>query len=116
MAQVARRATDELRDLVRVLKLRAIDLDDGVVVIEQHFGSRFDNARLARTGRPQKQHGADGAARVLHSREVNLIEAGDAAHGALLADDQPRQLGFEFLCAGAFQIGIERHAIICICS
>jgi hypothetical protein len=38
VAKVARRATDELRDLVRVLELGAVNLDDGVRVSEENLG------------------------------------------------------------------------------
>src|SRR5205085_1028448 len=106
----------QLGDLVRVLELRAVDLHHGVIVVEQHFGGGLDDARLAGPGWPQEQHRADGATGVLHARQVDLIKSGDAAHGALLADNQSRQLGLELLRAGAFEIGVERHAVIRICS
>ena len=40
MTKIARRRTDQLRDLMRMLEFRAVNLDNGVSMAEQHF-SRY---------------------------------------------------------------------------
>ena len=47
MAEVSRRRADQLRDLMRMLKLGAVDLYDRMRIAKQNFGSRFDDARFA---------------------------------------------------------------------
>ena len=47
VAEVARRRADELRYLVRVLELGAVNLDDGVRVAEENFSRGLDDASLA---------------------------------------------------------------------
>ena len=109
MAQVSRRRADQLGDFVRVLKLGAVDLDDRIWVAEQNFGGRFDDARFARTGRPEKQHRADRPVERIHAGEKNLVEAAHAAHRALLADDARRKSLFKILSARALLIGVEEN-------
>ena len=44
-------AANQFRDFVRVLKFRAVHLDDCTTVSKQNLGSRFDHARLPRACR-----------------------------------------------------------------
>ena len=55
MPQISGRRTDQLRDLMAVLKLGAIDLDDGARILQQSFSGRFDDAGLAGAGRPKNR-------------------------------------------------------------
>ena len=55
VSDVAGRRANQLRDLVTVLKLAAIDFDDGLGSSEQYLGNRLDGSRLAGTRRSQKQ-------------------------------------------------------------
>ena len=63
MSQVSGRRADQLRDLMAVLKLGAIDLDDRARILQQRFRGGFHDARLARAGRPQEQEVPDRTAR-----------------------------------------------------
>ena len=47
VAQVSWRRADQFGNLVRVLKLRAIHLDERTGISEQDLGRGFDDARLA---------------------------------------------------------------------
>src|SRR4051794_5217650 len=87
VAEVARRAADELGNLVRVLELGAIYLDDSTWVTEQDFSSRFNNAGLSRSCRAEEEHRADGTTRWVHPRKEHLIEAAHPLNCSLLADD-----------------------------
>src|SRR5581483_10249831 len=60
MAEVARVLADQFRDLMNVLKLRAVNLDDRFWIVHQAFRRRLDKTRLAAAGRPEKQEVADG--------------------------------------------------------
>src|SRR5918912_2729048 len=108
MAEVARRRADQLGDLVRVLKLRAVYLDDGVARAEENLGSRFNDVRLARSGRPQKQHRAERTRRIRHPRVEDLIQRRDAADGPLLADDARAQARIKLHRARALDLWIKR--------
>ena len=55
MPQISGRRTDQFRDLVAVLKLGAIDLDDGARIAHQALRSGFHQPRFAGTGRSQEQ-------------------------------------------------------------
>jgi hypothetical protein len=85
--EVTRRRTDQFRDFVRMLKLRAIDLCDQVGVTKKDLGGGLDDSRLARTCRPKKEQRPDRAARVSQARQEDLIQAGDASHSAILSDN-----------------------------
>src|SRR5947209_14059836 len=50
MPQVARRRADELRNLMAVLELRAIDLNHGARIADHALCRRFDQPRLAGSG------------------------------------------------------------------
>ena len=55
VTQISRRRADQFSNLVRVLKLRAIDFDNRARISKQNFRGGFHNARLARAGRPKKK-------------------------------------------------------------
>ncbi len=95
VSQVSRRRTDQLGNLVRVLKLGAIDLDAGAGIAEQRFGHGFDHARLAGTGRPQKQQVAYRPSRRVQPGQKHLVDFGYLFDGLFLADDLAAQGGFE---------------------
>src|SRR5262249_61187133 len=95
--EVCGRGPDELGDLVAVLKLAAIDLEDGPRVAEQSFRHGFDNARLTRTGRSQEQEIAHGAAWGIQPRQEHLVYFDDFLDGLILAYDFPPQTGFKVL-------------------
>ena len=55
VAEISRRRTDELGDLMGVLKLSAIDLDAGARIAEDRFSHRLDDPRLPGPGGSQEQ-------------------------------------------------------------
>jgi hypothetical protein len=55
VTEVARRRTNQLRDLVRVLKLRAIHFNDRVSIAKQNLGSRFHDACFAGASRAKTE-------------------------------------------------------------
>ena len=97
MSEVSRRRADQLGDLVRVLKFGAVDLDARLGIAEQRLGHRLHDARLARSGRPQKQQVADRAAGRIQPGEKHLINFGDFFDGRVLANDLAPESGFEIL-------------------
>ena len=95
MSQVSGRRADQLRDLVAVLKLGAVDLDDRARILQQRFGGGFDDARLAGTGRTQEQEVSDRTARGAHARQMHLIDVDDLLDRLILSDNHPAQAGLE---------------------
>ncbi len=53
--QISRRRTNQFRNLMRVLKLRAIHFDYRARIAKQHFRRRFHHPRLPRSGRTEEQ-------------------------------------------------------------
>src|SRR4029079_5901312 len=107
MAEVSRRRADQLRNLVRMLKLRAVDLHDRVGVAVQNFRRGFDNASFTGTSRPQKQHRAARPVWRVHAGEKDLVEAAHAAHCAFLTYDASVETLLEVLSARALLIRIQ---------
>ena len=97
MAQISRRRADQLGDLVRVLELRAVDLDQARGSPKSDFGHRLHYARFARTGRPQKQEVAHRTPWRIQPRQKHLVELGHLLYGRILADDLPPQSGLKIL-------------------
>ncbi len=107
MAEIARRRANQLGDLVRVLELRAVNLDASMGVTEKRLGHGFHHTRLAGAGRPQKQKISHRPTRRIQPGEKHLIDLGDLFHGRILADDLPPQSGLEIQCFAAATRGIQ---------
>src|SRR5258708_12464716 len=95
VSQVSRRRADQLGNLVRVLELRAIDLDARARVTEQRFSPRFHHPRLAGTGRSQKQEIAHWTAGRIQPSQKHLIDFRDLLDRLILPYDLPAQGGFK---------------------
>ena len=95
MSQVSGRRADQLRDLVAVLELGAIDLDDRARILQQRLGGGFDDAGLARAGRPQEQEIPDRTAGRAHPRQIHLIDVDDLLDRLILTDDHSAQAALE---------------------
>ena len=65
VAHVTRRRADEPRHGMLLHVLRHVDAYHGVFVVEQKFGERLGGLRLAHTGRPEEDEGADRTIGVL---------------------------------------------------
>src|SRR5713101_4421165 len=100
MSQVPRRRANQFRDFVRMLKLRAVNLNHRIRVAVKRLSRSFDHASLSRTGWSQKQHRADRAVTGTHASEKYLVKATHAPHRTLLPHDSGREPLFEFLGAG----------------
>src|SRR5581483_10213220 len=55
MAQISGRRTNQLRDLVTVLELGAVDLDDRSRIVHQSFRSSLHSSGFSRARRSQEQ-------------------------------------------------------------
>ena len=89
MPQISGRRADQLRDLMAVLELRAIDLDHGARILHQRFGSRLDDPGLTGTGRPEKKEVADRPPGSAHPGQIHLIDIHDLLDRFVLTDDVP---------------------------
>src|SRR6267378_235704 len=87
MAQVAWGRTDQLGDFVRMLELRAIDLDHRAGVPKQDFRGRFHDARLSRPCRPKKKEVPHRTAGRVQSSAKNLKHVDEGLHTFFLAYD-----------------------------
>src|SRR5262249_55178568 len=112
MAQVSRGRADQLGNLVRVLKLSAVDLDHRVWVVKKYFRRRFDDPRLARTGRTKKQKRANGPARRVHVGKEGLIEAAQLADCILLSHDAGLQTVREIPSASTLLRRVQKYCFI----
>src|SRR5207247_6065062 len=109
MSEITRGRTDQLGDLMAVLKLRAVDLDEGAWTAKKDFGRSLYNARLAGASRSQKQKITDRAVRHSHSRQIDLIHVDDSAHGAILPNDLAQQPAFKVEDFSTSYLGIEEY-------
>ncbi len=82
----------QLRDLMAVLKLRAIDLDYCSRVLQQGLGGCLYDASLAGAGRPQEQKVSDWPADRRQSRHVSLVSPHDLVNCLLLSNDEVAEL------------------------
>ncbi len=84
--EVARRRPDQLGDLVRMLKLRAIDLDARARVAEQRLGQSLDDPGFPRTRRSQEQEVAHRASRRVQPGQEHLVDFYNLFDGLILPD------------------------------
>src|SRR5579872_666961 len=92
---------------MRVLKLRAIDLDAGPRVAEQGLGHGLDHARLARSGRPQKQQIPHRTPRRIQSSQEHLINLYDLLNCLILSHDPAAKGCIKFSSVVAATIWVE---------
>src|SRR5437667_12167396 len=111
MSEITRGRTDQLGDLVAVLKLRAVDLDEGAWTAKKDFGRSLYNARLAGASRSQKQKITDRAVRHSHSRQIDLIHVDDSAHAAILPNDLAQQPAFQVEDFSTSYPGIQHYLV-----
>src|SRR5215472_6095046 len=69
---------------MRVLKLRTVHLDDRPRIAKQNLRCRFHDARLARTGRAQKQQIAHRTPRRVQPRAKYLVQIHQRLHALFL--------------------------------
>ena len=91
VAEIARRRTDQLRDLVAVLKFRTINLDHRARVAHQRFRGGLYRSRLTRSSWTQKEEIANRASGRGKSGEVHLVDVHDLLDSFVLANDELQQ-------------------------
>src|ERR1700688_3223622 len=89
--QISRRRSNQLRNLMRMLELRAINLDASPRVAEQRLGHRLDHSRLSRSRRPQKQQVPHRTSRRVQPRQKHLIDFNHLLNRLLLSDNAAAQ-------------------------
>src|ERR1700734_997547 len=107
MSQVSRRRTNQLCNLVRMLKLGAVNFDAGPRIAEQGLGHGFYHASLSRTRRSQKKQVAYRTPRRIQSRQKHLVNLGYFFDGLVLPHDLAAQGGFKFSSIVTAAVGIE---------
>src|SRR5580765_7951655 len=107
VTEVAWRRTNQLRDLVRVLKLRAIHLNDRASIAKQNLGSRFHDACFAGTSRAKKEQVAYGSSGSVQTCTEHLVEIDESLHALLLPHNFRTECLIESACVVAADAGIE---------
>src|SRR5580658_5860886 len=107
VSQIPRRRTDQLSNLMRVLKLRAVDLDAGMRIAEQSLGHRFHHARLARSSRPQKKQVPHRTSRSIQPGQKHLVNLGDLFDRLVLTHNAAAQRSFKLSRISAAAVRIE---------
>src|SRR6266567_3238519 len=95
VAQVAWRRANQLGNLVRVLELRAINLDDCASIPKKDFRCRFHNARLSRTGWTQEQQVSHGTTGRVQTGAKDLKHVYQGLDALFLPDDLGTQRGLK---------------------
>src|ERR1017187_9331004 len=113
MSQISRRRTNQLRNLVRMLELRAINLDARPRVPKQRLGHGLDHARLARSRGPQKQQVSHRTSRRIQPREKHLIDFDDLFDGCILPHNAAAQGGIKLSSIVAATVRIEHCCQVC---
>src|ERR1700741_2434566 len=97
MAQVSRWRAHQFGDLMRMLKLSAINLDNRIRVVKENFGRRFNHSCFAGSGRTEKEQRAERTISLVESGEKKLKETAHTAHGIVLTDDARGKILVELL-------------------
>src|ERR1700756_2387309 len=84
MPQVTWRRANQLRNLMRMLEFRAVDLDHCPRVLEKYLRRRFHNARLTRSRRPQKEQGPARPPRRVQAGTEALVQVDQRLHALFL--------------------------------
>src|SRR5262249_22114170 len=93
--EVSGRRSDELGDLMAVLKLRAINLDHRAAVSHQSFSSGFNQSCLAGAGRAEEQEISYWPTRADHARQIRLVDVNDVFDRLVLTDNLAAQTGLQ---------------------
>src|SRR5260370_10718016 len=112
MPQIPRRRANQLGNLMGVLKFRAVDLDYRAGVSKENLGGGFHDARLARTGRPEKKQIPYRTARRIQSGAKDLVQVHQCLHTLFLSDNFPPQRGLEIDRVRAALVGIEWKNVV----
>src|SRR5258705_306028 len=97
VSKISRRRTDQLRDFMTVLKLRAIDLDYGSRILQQGLGSRLNNPSFSGAGRSKEQKVSDRPADRAQPRQMSLISPHDLVNCFVLSNDEAAKFVLQVL-------------------
>ena len=101
MPEIPWRRANQLRDLVTMLKLRAIDLQHSQGRLEQALGKGFRCPRLAHARGSEKEERADRFRVIVHATLEFLDKIDESVFRGLLADDPVFERLDEGRCLGA---------------
>src|SRR5262249_32262217 len=107
MAQVARRRTDQLGNLMAVLEFSTINLDDRPGIAKKRLRHRLHHARLARSCRTEKEQVPHRTPGSIQSSQKHLIDFNHFFDGRVLANDLAPQRGLKVPRIGAAPCGIK---------
>src|ERR1700734_3349257 len=91
MPQVSRRRADQLRNLMGMLELGAIDLDAGARVPEKRLGHCLHHSRFAGASRPQEKQVAYRTPRRIEPSQKHLIDFRDLFNRLVLPNNLAAQ-------------------------
>src|SRR5215467_12009435 len=112
MTELARKRTDQFHNCVRVLKLRAIYLDNRPGVPKQDFSGRFHNSCLSGSCGTEKQQVSDRAARRIQAGAKHLVQVDDRLHSLFLPDNLRPQRGMKINRVRAALAWIEGESVL----
>ena len=96
MTEVAGRRADQLRNLVAVLKLAAIDLRQTAPVSEQRLGRCLDRPGLAAARGTEEEKVCDGSTLREHPSAIRFVRVDDRIDAGFLPDNEREQIAAQF--------------------
>src|SRR6266545_5986814 len=115
MTKVAWRRADQFSNLMRMLKLGAVDLYHGVCIAIERLSCSLNDSSFAGTGWAQEDHRADRSVRRVHPSEKNLVKTAHTPHGPLLPHNSGRKPLFEILCMRPLLVRVKKdcsHSLV----
>src|SRR5258705_5481621 len=106
VSQVSRRRADQLRDLMAVLILRAIDLDCCPRILQQGFRGCLHEACLAGTRWPQEKKVCDRPANGGQPRKISLVSRHNLLNCILLSNDKRMKFACQILGLASRPCGV----------
>src|SRR5690349_11358406 len=103
VAEISRRRSDQLGDLMTVLEFGAINLDYRSSVAGQRFRGRFDQSRFSRSSGTQEQEIPYRPSGAGHSRQIGLIDVDDLLDRLILTYDLAAETRFQVFRVAACQ-------------
>src|SRR5215469_10685996 len=107
MAEISRRRSNQLRDLVRMLEFGAVDFDAGPRVAKQRLGHGFDDSGLPRPRRAKKQQISHWTPRGIQACQKHLINLDHFLNGLVLSHNPASQGGFKLSGIVASAVRVE---------
>src|SRR5690242_14685061 len=110
--QIARRRADQFSNLVRVLKLGAIDLDDRAGVPKQDFCRGFHDPCLAGARRTKEQEISYRAAGRVQAGAKYLVQVDQRLHSLFLTDNLRAERGLKIERVRTALVWVERKGVV----